>query len=497
MEQSIKSVLVKQTLAHQQQQQKSLQRHQAIVLMCRVYVGSISFELKEETIRAAFAVFGTIKTINMSFDPLTQKHKGFAFVEYELPEAAQLALDQMNGFLMGGRNIKVGRPSNMPQAAPIIEQINQEAKNYNRVYISNILQGITEQDVYLVFEAFGKIKSCTLIQSSVPGKHKGYCFIEYETEQSAMDAIVSMNLFDLGGQQIRVGRAITPPNCLDSTPPASTSALPTASALAAAAITAQITALEVTGAASALPTTTIQNNKTSSGLSLSTITLAPNAIQPVNAKNVAGVITGVTLNQSTSTNHQNSHSILPPPTLITNLPLPSSLSNSSSSSTLINNGNSNGLLSSTNNNTNNSKQDNKLNQANSIVDELQSLQQQENMSIKGANARQMLMQKLMRKIESKVVMLKNMVTVDEIDEELESEVTDECSKFGSVTRVVIFQEKQDLSDDAEVIVKIFVEFEQGSSAIKARDSLNGRYFAGRIVQAELFEENLDSYFFSG
>lgn len=107
MEQSIKSVLVKQTLAHQQQQQKSLQRHQAIVLMCRVYVGSISFELKEETIRNAFAVFGTIKTINMSFDPLTQKHKGFAFVEYELPEAAQLALDQMNGFLMGGRNIKV------------------------------------------------------------------------------------------------------------------------------------------------------------------------------------------------------------------------------------------------------------------------------------------------------------------------------------------------------------------------------------------------------
>lgn len=107
MEQSIKSVLVKQTLAHQQQQQKSLQRHQAIVLMCRVYVGSISFELKEETIRNAFAVFGPIKTINMSFDPLTQKHKGFAFVEYELPEAAQLALDQMNGFLMGGRNIKV------------------------------------------------------------------------------------------------------------------------------------------------------------------------------------------------------------------------------------------------------------------------------------------------------------------------------------------------------------------------------------------------------
>ncbi|CAG0882730.1 unnamed protein product [Cyprideis torosa] len=107
MEQSIKMVLMKQTLAHQQQQAKSLQRHQALVLMCRVYVGSISFELKEDTIRQAFAPFGPIKSINMSWDPLTQKHKGFAFVEYEIPEAAQLALDQMNGALLGGRNIKV------------------------------------------------------------------------------------------------------------------------------------------------------------------------------------------------------------------------------------------------------------------------------------------------------------------------------------------------------------------------------------------------------
>jgi poly(U)-binding-splicing factor PUF60 len=45
----------------------------------------------------------------MSWDPITQKHKGFAFVEYELPEAAQLALEQMNGVVIGGRNIKVKR----------------------------------------------------------------------------------------------------------------------------------------------------------------------------------------------------------------------------------------------------------------------------------------------------------------------------------------------------------------------------------------------------
>lgn len=36
--------------------------------------------------------------------------QGFAFVEYEVPEAAQLALEQMNSVMLGGRNIKVRAP---------------------------------------------------------------------------------------------------------------------------------------------------------------------------------------------------------------------------------------------------------------------------------------------------------------------------------------------------------------------------------------------------
>lgn len=56
------------------------------------------------------------------------------------------------------------------------------------------------------------------------------------------------------------------------------------------------------------------------------------------------------------------------------------------------------------------------------------------------------------------MVLRNMVEIGDVDEELESEVTDECSKFGNVSRVVIYQEKQGEEDDAPVIVKIFVKF---------------------------------------
>ena len=35
---------------------------------------------------------------------------------------------------------------------------------------------------------------------------RGYGFIEYETGQASQDAVASMNLFDLGGQFLRVGK---------------------------------------------------------------------------------------------------------------------------------------------------------------------------------------------------------------------------------------------------------------------------------------------------
>ena len=59
-------------------------------------------------------------------------------------------------------------------------------------------------------------------------------------------------------------------------------------------------------------------------------------------------------------------------------------------------------------------------------------------------------------------MLRNMVDTEDLDEEIEDEVTSECSKYGSVEKVIIYQEKQGMEDDAEVVVKIFVVFSAAS-----------------------------------
>ena len=52
-----------------------------------------------------------LQGINLSWDTATlgksRSHKGYAFLEYNVAESAQLALDQMNGVMLGGKPLKV------------------------------------------------------------------------------------------------------------------------------------------------------------------------------------------------------------------------------------------------------------------------------------------------------------------------------------------------------------------------------------------------------
>lgn len=63
-----------------------------------------------------------------------------------------------------------------------------------------------------VFEAFGKIISVELAPDTTADKHRGWGFVNYDSLKSAQDAINSMNLFDLGGQFLRVGRVSLQPS---------------------------------------------------------------------------------------------------------------------------------------------------------------------------------------------------------------------------------------------------------------------------------------------
>jgi|SRR5262245_31872266 RNA recognition motif-containing protein len=73
----------------------------------RLFVGNLSFNTSEEAIRDAFAEFGEIVEAKLVTDRDTGRSRGFAFVEMTSADAAQKAIQEMNGALLDGRPLRV------------------------------------------------------------------------------------------------------------------------------------------------------------------------------------------------------------------------------------------------------------------------------------------------------------------------------------------------------------------------------------------------------
>ncbi|GAA54545.1 poly(U)-binding-splicing factor PUF60 [Clonorchis sinensis] len=458
MEESIKSALAKQTRQLQLQQTPATKKAQTLNLLSRIYVGSISYDLKEDSIKTAFQPFGPIRTVTMSWDAATQKHKGFAFIEFEFPEAAHLAVEQMNNASLGGRQLKVGRPSNLPQADPLINELVTEYKLEKKVYVAGVHPDLSEDDLALVFEAFGKITSCKLhVDPTKAQKHRGFGYIEYESEQAANDAVASMNMFDLGGQFLRVGKAIAPPED-PPTPTNSSLSSAAAAAAAAASATAKVMALEAESASKGRVSY------------LSPPRLIFVSLSSLRSETFAFpmfiLILVVLMCHLAQTLSQISRFSRLQVVTWVSFRLIGNASLGSLSWDRI------------------EAQEASVGAGFSEDDDGATLEQQENFHIRGRDARNVIMQKLIRPPPRGILILRNMVGPDDCDDELENEVKEECCNYGSVDRVIIYQE---LDENGELIIKIFVVFQDSESVDRAIASLNGRYFAGRQVVAEPYD----------
>ncbi|MBT8484889.1 MAG: RNA-binding protein [Phycisphaerales bacterium] len=72
----------------------------------KIYVGNLSFDTSEETLRSAFAAHGDVEDVAVITDRDTGRPRGFAFVS--MPDsAARAAIEAMNGKELDGRTLNV------------------------------------------------------------------------------------------------------------------------------------------------------------------------------------------------------------------------------------------------------------------------------------------------------------------------------------------------------------------------------------------------------
>jgi RNA recognition motif-containing protein len=80
-----------------------------------LYVGNLSYETTEDTLRTLFAEYGQIESVNLITDRYTGRSRGFAFVEMSTEQAAQQARSGLNGKQVDEREIKVDKAKPRPK----------------------------------------------------------------------------------------------------------------------------------------------------------------------------------------------------------------------------------------------------------------------------------------------------------------------------------------------------------------------------------------------
>jgi cold-inducible RNA-binding protein len=73
----------------------------------KLYLGNLPFSASDEDIREAFAAYGTIEDLFIPLDRETNRPRGFAFITLADDDLARKAIEEMDGFDLQGRNLRV------------------------------------------------------------------------------------------------------------------------------------------------------------------------------------------------------------------------------------------------------------------------------------------------------------------------------------------------------------------------------------------------------
>jgi len=72
----------------------------------KMFVGNLPDDAKEDSVRALFSEFGTVRSIRLAADVFSGRCRGFGFIEMEGHEA-RAAIAGLNGKSFGGKPLKV------------------------------------------------------------------------------------------------------------------------------------------------------------------------------------------------------------------------------------------------------------------------------------------------------------------------------------------------------------------------------------------------------
>lgn len=166
-----------------------------------IFIKNLDEAIDNKALHDTFAAFGNILSCKVAVGE--QGSLGYGFVHYETHEAAEQAIQHVNGMLLNDKKVFVGH--HVPRKER--QQKMEEARSkFTNVYCKNIDLEVSQQQFEELFSKYGSVTSCVLSVDE-EGKSRGFGFVNFEDHEQAQKAVDDLNDTDYHGQKLFVARA--------------------------------------------------------------------------------------------------------------------------------------------------------------------------------------------------------------------------------------------------------------------------------------------------
>lgn len=168
-----------------------------------VFIKNLDKSIDNKSLYDTFSVFGNILSCKVATDERNSS-KGYGFVHFETQEAADQAIQKVNGMLLNDKKVYVGRFMTRKER---METLGHPATRFTNIYVKNFGEAnLSEEEFQQLFEPYGKIVSCVIMKDD-NGKSRGFGFVSYETHEASKKACDALNGMEVKNVKLYVARA--------------------------------------------------------------------------------------------------------------------------------------------------------------------------------------------------------------------------------------------------------------------------------------------------
>eukprot|EP00250_Pteridium_aquilinum_P014928 c22286_g1_i1 orf=356-2326(-) len=165
-----------------------------------IFIKNLDKDIDNKALHDTFSVFGPILSCRVALDEAGNS-KGHGFVQFEQDDSAQSAIEKVNGMLINEKQVFVG-----PFLRRQERDLASAGSKFNNVFVKNMSEATTDDELKNIFEAFGPISSAVVMRDS-NGKSKCFGFVNFDNVDDAANAVESLNGKWIGDKEWYVGRA--------------------------------------------------------------------------------------------------------------------------------------------------------------------------------------------------------------------------------------------------------------------------------------------------